>query len=323
MVPPVKTLEQVVSYKQRIQKAAPNTTFLMTLYLTADLTPEYIRSLKGTNVVKGIKWYPSGVTTNSSQGVDPTQYEKFFPVFEAMQEVGIYLNLHGELGCTCNGTHEDVDILNAEEKFLPILKAIHTAFQKLKIVLEHTTSKAAVDIINEINLADNPTEDPNATVYVASSITAHHLFLTLDDWAGNPFNFCKPVAKRVLDRTAVVSAAVSGKPWFFFGSDSAPHPVVNKMKRDHPPAGLYTQSHALSYLAEIFENAGKLNLLKNFVSTYGQQFYGIKDEDLISKKHVVLTKKDIVVPRLIGTGDDGVVPFKAGETLKWSIEWRD
>ena len=30
---------------------------------------------------------------------------------------------------------------------------------------------------------------------VAGTITAHHLWMTIDDWCGDVFSFCKPVAK--------------------------------------------------------------------------------------------------------------------------------
>jgi len=43
----------------------------------------------------GVKSYPRGVTTNSDAGIE--SYEIYYPVFEAMQEEGLVLNLHGEI----------------------------------------------------------------------------------------------------------------------------------------------------------------------------------------------------------------------------------
>ena len=43
----------------------------------------------------GVKSYPRGVTTNSDGGIE--SYEAYYPVFEAMQEVDMVLNLHGEV----------------------------------------------------------------------------------------------------------------------------------------------------------------------------------------------------------------------------------
>jgi dihydroorotase len=47
------------------------------------------------NHLIGVKSYPRGVTTNSEGGIE--SYEAYYPVFEAMQEVDMVLNLHGEV----------------------------------------------------------------------------------------------------------------------------------------------------------------------------------------------------------------------------------
>lgn len=43
----------------------------------------------------GVKSYPRGVTTNSDGGIE--SYEVYYPIFEAMEEEGMVLNLHGEI----------------------------------------------------------------------------------------------------------------------------------------------------------------------------------------------------------------------------------
>lgn len=43
----------------------------------------------------GIKSYPRGVTTHSSSGIE--SYEPYYPVFKALEEEGMVLNLHGEV----------------------------------------------------------------------------------------------------------------------------------------------------------------------------------------------------------------------------------
>jgi dihydroorotase len=70
--------------------------YYMTLYLNPDLTPDDIRAAKEAGV-KGVKSYPKGLTTNSEAGVEG--YEGFYPIFAAMEEVGLVLNLHGEAIC--------------------------------------------------------------------------------------------------------------------------------------------------------------------------------------------------------------------------------
>ena len=66
----------------------------MTLYLCPELTEEEIRKAHKAGVV-GVKSYPRGVTTNSDGGIE--SYETYYPIFEVMQEVGMVLNLHGEI----------------------------------------------------------------------------------------------------------------------------------------------------------------------------------------------------------------------------------
>lgn len=77
----------------------------------------------------GIKSYPAGVTTNSSSGV--ISYKPFYPVFAAMEECGLALNLHGE----CPSDHKaGITVLNGEASFLPTLLSLHAKFPALKIV---------------------------------------------------------------------------------------------------------------------------------------------------------------------------------------------
>jgi dihydroorotase len=118
---------------------------------------------------------PPGVTTNSASGV--VDYESFYPVFEEMERQDMILNLHGESPSTPDS---DVTVLNAEERFLPTLKSLHQRFPKLRIILEHCTTAAAVRAVRECGDT------------VAATITAHHLFLTIDNVVADPFCFCKP-----------------------------------------------------------------------------------------------------------------------------------
>lgn len=312
LVPPVTTIDRVVEYKKNLQKLSPKTTFLMSFYLCKELTPELIHEAAKIGAIQGVKCYPAGVTTNSAAGVDPNDFSSFYDIFKAMEDNDLVLNLHGERPPSKD---EDIHVLNAEPKFLPALIKLSQDFPKLKIILEHCTTKAAVDTIHKLHQ-----ENPESRV--AATITAHHLFLTIDSWAGNPINFCKPVAKLPEDLRALVDAATSGKPYFFFGSDSAPHPLESKAKHVGVCAGVYTQSHAIAYLAEIFDAAGKLENLKKFVSDNGIAFYGLKEKDIISRDTVVLVKGENYVPEIIGNADLTVVPFKAGDKLQYAVEWR-
>lgn len=321
LTPPITDIERVVQYKKDLQKLAPKTTFLMTFYLSKLLTPEIVSKAADQGAINGIKCYPAGVTTNSQAGIDPNDFTEFYPIFKIMEEKNLVLNLHGEKPSINNEENgdDDIHVLNAEEKFLPALIKLHNDFPNLKIVLEHCTSKAAIDTIIEINKNLKLNEKPK----VVASLTAHHLFLTIDDWAGNPVNFCKPVAKLPHDRRALLNAAISGKPYFFFGSDSAPHDLSKKSTFKGVCAGVYSQRYAIGYLAEIFDKSGKIEMLKDFVSTFGNNFYEIDESKIVSKDKCVLIKKDVEIPEIITFPNSSlkIAPFRPVEKLHWSTEW--
>lgn len=140
--------------------------------------------------------YPQGVTTNSENGV--SNLEAFYDTFAAMEKHDLVLNLHGEVLESL--APKDTTL---EEAFLPTLKTLHERFPKLRIVLEHCTTAAAVEAVK----ACGPT--------VGATITAHHLYLTSDDACCDPFAFCKPIPKKPTDRDALVKTVVSGNPKFF------------------------------------------------------------------------------------------------------------
>jgi dihydroorotase len=58
-----------------------------------------------------------------------------------MEEHDLVLNLHGEVPSTPGS---DITDLNAEESFLPTLTMLNERFPKLRIVLEHCTTAAAL-----------------------------------------------------------------------------------------------------------------------------------------------------------------------------------
>jgi dihydroorotase len=56
-----------------------------------------------------------------------------------------------------------------------MLKSLHSLFPALKIVLEHCTTEVAIEAVKECG--------PN----VVGTITAHRLYLVVDDWADGAF----------------------------------------------------------------------------------------------------------------------------------------
>ncbi|PSR73090.1 hypothetical protein PHLCEN_2v11037 [Hermanssonia centrifuga] len=282
----------------------------MTLYLSPELTPDEIRKASSAGIA-GVKSYPRGVTTNSEGGIE--SYETYYPVFAAMEEVDMVLNLHGEIPSDAS---TNICVLNAEPSFLPHLRKIHAQFPRLRIVLEHATTRAAVECVK--SLGDT----------VACTITAHHLELTVDDWAGQAWHFCKPVAKYPDDRQALRDIIKEGHPRFFLGSDSAPHPPHKKSNASPThacAAGVYTSPILLPLVAHLLESFGALDKLEGFVSTNGRAFYKkpvrqyeIEGEGM-QEDRVALRKAKHVVENVWTLGGDSVVPFWAGKDIGWEI----
>ncbi|ROV96822.1 hypothetical protein VMCG_07896 [Cytospora schulzeri] len=299
LVPPVTTVSQALEYKQRLQALDSTVNYLMTLYLHPSITPEVVREAKKAGIA-GIKSYPAGLTTNSESGV--TDYAQFFPVFAAMEEVGLVLNIHGECA---SDNKKNITIMNAESSFLPTLKEIHTKFPKLKIVLEHCTTADAVKAVEACGDT------------VVGTITAHHLFLIVDDWAGDVMPN---------DRLALLRAAVTSKGKFFLGTDSAPHDISAKKGKGNTAAGVFTQPYAVPYVLTALEEAvargdieeGQVTqeLLEGFLGGFGRRFYGVEEP----RERIVLEKKDeVIVESFKGDGLE-VVPFRKGRET-WSVRW--
>lgn len=129
---PIVSVAQALAYHGELRRLAPNVRFLMSLYLHPDVTTDEIELAARSNIVFGVKLYPAGVTTNSQQGV--RDIERYYPVFEAMQRVGLVLNLHGE-SMSCAPEAATVhDSIHAESNFLPQLFNLHREFPDLRIV---------------------------------------------------------------------------------------------------------------------------------------------------------------------------------------------
>ncbi len=295
LVPPITTKGSMNLYKQRILSACEGDFEpQMTIFFQVDYSYEFLESIK--DEIIAVKLYPFGVTTNSETGVASMDIEVLRPTLESMEKLGIPLCVHGET----TGF-----IMDREKEFLPIYESLAVNFPKLKIMMEHISSKESVELLKKY---DN----------LYATITVHHLFLTLDDVVGgmlNPHAFCKPIVKRPDDRDALLELALSAHPKVMFGSDSAPHQKENK-ECHHGAAGVFTAPIALQVLTQLFENHGKLDKLNTFVSLNAQKIYNLKP----IKKSIKLVKKDFIVPDSYKYKDKEIVPMFASQTLTWSIE---
>ena len=293
LVPPVSTREEVIAYKQRIMAAIGEEKF--TPYMTLFFKPSYDRffleSIK--DEITAIKLYPAGITTNSEGGVSGFDVEELRPALSAMTELNIPLCVHGET----NGF-----VMDREAEFVSIYEKLATAFPKLKIIMEHITTKESVTALDKF-------ENLYAT------ITLHHLLITLDDVAGGmlkPHLFCKPIAKRPEDRSALLKVALEAHPKVMFGSDSAPHPKHAK-EACGCAAGVFTAPIALQVLAELFEKENaSLENLQAFVSGNAHRIYGVTPPN----KTIILEKRSFKVP----SDYNGVVPMYADEEIAYTVK---
>lgn len=302
LVPPVVTGADAAAYRDRILAALPEgMTFepLMTLYLTEDTDPEDLAAAHASGLVKAVKLYPAGATTNSASGV--RDFDKVRPVLEKMAEIGLPLCCHGEV------TDHDIDIFDREAVFIDrVLDPIRKSTPGLRVVMEHITTANGVDYV-KANDAD-----------LGATITTHHLIINRNHilvGGIKPHYYCLPVAKREEHRLALVNAATSGDARFFLGTDSAPHTDANK-EMACGCAGCFTATNTMSLLAEVFEKADALDKLEAFTSLNGPGFYRLP----VNEETLTLTKGDVVTyPDKIETGDGPVTVFDAGFPLHWHV----
>ncbi len=302
--PPVTTVAAAAAYRDRILAARPlqreaDFTPLMTLYLTDNTSPDEVKRAKESGFVHAFKYYPAGATTNSADGV--SKLERTYAALAEMESEDVVLCVHGEV------TDADVDMFDRERVFLDRqLAQIVSDFPGLRVVIEHITTREAAQFVAD------------AGRNVAATITPQHLLYSRNAlFAGGlrPHLYCLPILKRETHRLALVTAATSGNPKYFLGTDSAPHARSTK---EHACgcAGCYSAPIALPLYAEAFEDAGALDRLEGFASGFGADFYRLPR----NVGQVTLVREAQDVPASLPFGDDTIVPLRAGEQVRWRVE---
>jgi dihydroorotase len=305
LTPPIVTAEDTGAYESRILVANPRFTPRALIKIVqprrglgAATYPETIRGAMKAKVPAG-KVYPEGATTNSHLGVYNFDAEEMEDVFAAAEEVGFRLQFHGE--------DPNENPQRAEAAFIPRLIKIRKRFPRLRMAIEHVSSRAMVEWV----LSQH---DPE---HVIASVTAHHLFLTTEDVRDDKsnisccHNFCKPEAKTFDDRQAVREAVLAGTPYFVLGSDSAPHLASDKLLNENPPAGCFTAVGLIPRVARFFEQHGRLEVLPSFISTNASRFYQVFPATVTT-----FVAEQWEVPRRVEVPNVGyVVPQNAGEIM--------
>jgi dihydroorotase len=303
LVPPVRTIAEANAYRQRILAALPEgSSFqpLMTCYLTDDTEPDEVEDGFRQGVFTGVKLYPAHATTSSAAGV--TDFRAITKVLERMEKIGMVFLMHGE------AVDPDVDVFDREAVFIEkYLQPWIREFPGLKFVLEHLSTKTAVDFVR------------SAAPQVGATITPHHLQLNRTDWLGRgnrPSMYCMPVIKRESDRLALRQAATSGEAWFFLGTDSAPHPLSSKLDVVGA-AGVFNAPVALETYVEVFDEEGALDKLEAFAALNGARHYGLAPNE----ETITLERRAWTVPEevpIVGT-DERVLIYRGGTTLPWQV----
>jgi len=303
LVPPVVTGADAAEYRDRILAAKPaGSKFqpLMTLYLTETTDVRDLRAAAEIGLIKAVKLYPAGATTNSASGV--RDITKVMRVLENMAQIGLPLCVHGEV------TDPEIDIFDREAVFIDrVMDPLRREIPELRVVMEHVTTKDGVDYVR------------SGGETIGATITTHHLVINRNHilvGGIKPHYYCLPVAKREEHRLALRAAATSGDPSFFLGTDSAPH--TDDLK-EHACgcAGCFTATNTMSVLAEVFEQEDALDKLEAFASLNGPAFYRLPPNE----GAITLRKGDpVTYPTKIESSDGPVTVFDPGYPLHWHVE---
>lgn len=322
--PPVVNVDQAVAYRGRILSAL-NTALdsnlfsdeqknvmsrfdpLMTLYLTRDTSAGEIERAAQSPFVHAVKLYPAGATTNSDAGVSDL-LAQCSDVLKAMQQFDLPLLVHGEV------TDQEVDVFDREAEFIErVMKPLRDKYPLLRVVFEHITTKQAAQYV-----ADHGDRNDRGQLLLGATLTPQHLLYNrnaLFKGGLQPHWYCLPVLKREEHRVALLKAATSGLPQFFLGTDSAPH-ARHLKEMACGCAGCYSAPFAIEMYAEAFEQAGALTNLEAFASLNGPAFYGLS----VNEDKVTLIRQTQVVPKSLAfSAESGIIPFRAGEELLWTL----
>jgi dihydroorotase len=303
LVPPVRTTQDAIAYRERVLAALPEgSTFkpLMTCYLTDDTDPDDVEYGFKQGVFTGVKLYPAHATTNSAAGV--TDLSGIRRVLERMQKIDMPFLIHGE------EADPDVDVFDREAVFIERrLRKWIKELPGLRIVLEHLSSKDGVDFVR------------GASPQVGGTITPYHMELNRTDWLGaglKPYMYCMPVIKTEKDRQALRKAATSGEACFFLGTDSAPHPVAKKLAVNGIP-GLFNSPVAIETYAKVFDEEGALHNLEAFASLNGPKHYHLPPNE----ETITLERSPWTVPEEVKVDgpDERALIYRGGETIEWRV----
>ncbi len=305
---PITNVADAEAYRDRIVAAAPDDAVdfrpQMTLYCSPVVDLADLRAGIESGVIRAVKYYPAGATTNSAAG--GTAMADFMDLYEVLADTDTRLLVHAE------STDPSVDIFAREAAFIEReLIPLAARLPELGITLEHVSTKAGIAFVDDHEQA-------------GATVTPHHLAKERSDLLADgmrPDLYCKPVINSAEDRDALVAAATSGRADFFLGTDSAPHPTTAKYG-PKAKAGVFNAAYGLEVVADVFDRAGAIDNLAAFTSTNGAACYGVEP----SERRLRLEKSDIdadLATTFSTANGDEVVLFGADAATRWSVTLLD
>jgi len=247
-----------------------------------------------------VERYKDGLEAGGSKGRLQAPNQNFLDVLGQMEKLDMVLCLHGEMPNydAYTGDHT----LTAVGAFLDFVDYLVYSYPRLRIVLEHISTAAEVNLVKQwYNMRNGR---------LVATVTPHHTEHTVNKVVTSPYAYCRPPAQYYFDRDALADFITSGHPAAVCGTDSAAHPK-SKKECAEPCAGIFNAPVFLEYFTGLFEQRNALNHLAAFLVKNGDDFY----EQKPLEQFVRLYRRPWTVPLQY----QGLRPFKAGETLTWSM----
>ncbi|WP_312837939.1 amidohydrolase family protein, partial [Atlantibacter hermannii] len=187
-----------------------------------------------------------------------------------------------------------------------VMEPLRQRLPGLKVVFEHITTRDAAQYVREGNSL------------LAATITPQHLMFNRNHMlvgGVRPHLYCLPILKRSVHQQALRELVASGCERVFLGTDSAPH-ARHKKETSCGCAGCFNAPSALGAYATVFEEMDALAHFEAFCSLNGPRFYGLP----VNEQHITLIKQDEAIVESIALSDDTLIPFLAGETVRWTVK---
>ncbi len=301
---PVDDAKRLIEYRNEILALKPKFKPHFGLMVTQKTTPEIVEEAFAAGA-RFLKTIFAATSHGSAAGIPIDRVEEKYAAYEKAGELGMPTLWHMERAKTKDG--KPIPFLYREEEAIPDARKIINDLPGVKISIEHISTAAMVELVEE--------SGPN----VIATIAPQHAFGVYETVCGpmeeiiNPHNLCMPILKRKKDRNAVRKAMV-GENYkkFRAGSDNAPHPLEAKLKG---APGLFIPDFiALALYCQIFDEEGKIERFGRFISCNQTDigFYGISP----AADNITLVKESWIVPKRI----NGLVPYMAGQQLKWKVK---